>query len=58
MRERNPVGMTAETTSVDANTLQSAPTTHEGILSWVNEIAELTQPAQVHWCTGDPHERG
>jgi phosphoenolpyruvate carboxykinase (GTP) len=48
--------MTAETTSADTNTLQSAPTTHEGILSWVNEIAELTQPAQVHWCTGDDAE--
>jgi phosphoenolpyruvate carboxykinase (GTP) len=48
--------MTAETTSVDANTLQSAPTTHEGILSWVNEIAELTQPDQVRWCTGDDAE--
>jgi phosphoenolpyruvate carboxykinase (GTP) len=32
------------------------PTTHEGILTWVNEVAELTQPADIHWCTGSPEE--
>ncbi len=47
--------MTAETTSVDATT-QSAPTTHEGILTWVTEIAALTQPDRVHWCTGADDE--
>ncbi len=40
--------MTAETTQ--------APTTHQGILNWVNEIAELTQPDNIHWCTGSPEE--
>ena len=44
--------MTAETTQ-DRGT---APTTHEGILSWVNEIAELTQPRDVRWCTGSDEE--
>jgi len=50
--------MTAETASVDdANTnSQGAPTTHEGILTWVNEIAELTQPEKIHWCTGSAEE--
>ncbi|HEX6515610.1 MAG TPA: phosphoenolpyruvate carboxykinase (GTP) [Nocardioidaceae bacterium] len=50
--------MTAETASVDASqeSNQSAPTTHEGILRWVNEIAQLTQPDQVHWCTGSDEE--
>ncbi len=33
-----------------------APTTHKGILTWVNEIAELTQPDNIHWCTGSPEE--
>jgi phosphoenolpyruvate carboxykinase (GTP) len=48
MRERNPVAMTTESTT--------RATTHEGILTWVNEIAELTQPDQVYWCTGDDAE--
>src|SRR4051795_3181516 len=40
--------MTTETTD--------KPTTHEGILSWVTEIAELTQPDSVHWCSGSADE--
>ena len=36
--------MTADTTHTHIG--QSAPTTHEGILAWVAEIAELTQPAK------------
>jgi phosphoenolpyruvate carboxykinase (GTP) len=50
--------MTAETTSADATTdaAQTAPTTHEGILSWVTEIAELTRPDAIHWCTGSDEE--
>src|SRR5829696_7642519 len=40
--------MTTETTD--------KPTTHEGILSWVEEIAALTQPDQIHWCTGSDEE--
>jgi len=33
-----------------------APTTHQGILNWVDEIAELTQPDHIHWCTGSDEE--
>ena len=40
--------MTTETTE--------KPTTHDGIVSWVQEIAELTQPDSIHWCTGSDEE--
>jgi phosphoenolpyruvate carboxykinase (GTP) len=39
-----------------ADTTVQAPTSHQGILSWVNEIAGLTQPDRVHWCTGSDEE--
>jgi len=34
----------------------AAPTTHSKLLSWVNEVAELTQPEAVHWCDGSAEE--
>jgi phosphoenolpyruvate carboxykinase (GTP) len=39
--------MTIETT---------VPTKHRKLLSWVEEVAELTQPASVHWCDGSAEE--
>jgi phosphoenolpyruvate carboxykinase (GTP) len=33
-----------------------APTTHQGILDFVNEVAAMTKPAAVHWCTGSDAE--
>ncbi|GAB2756391.1 phosphoenolpyruvate carboxykinase (GTP) [Nocardioides pakistanensis] len=48
--------MTAETAIDSSEKNQSAPTTHQGILNWVNEVAELTQPDNIHWCTGSEEE--
>jgi phosphoenolpyruvate carboxykinase (GTP) len=48
--------MTADTASTSTETNQNAPTTHQGILDWVTEVAELTQPDRIHWCTGSDEE--
>jgi phosphoenolpyruvate carboxykinase (GTP) len=34
----------------------SPPTTHEKLLAWVDEVAELTQPDSIHWCDGSAEE--
>ena len=36
--------------------LQSAPTTHQGLLEWVREVAALTQPAHIYWVDGSQEE--
>src|SRR6188472_2095658 len=47
--------MTTDTTSRDTDST-NPPTSHAGIASWVAEVAELTQPDRVHWCTGSDEE--
>ncbi len=32
------------------------PTPHSGLIAWVDEIVELCQPDQVHWCDGSKEE--
>jgi phosphoenolpyruvate carboxykinase (GTP) len=34
----------------------TAPTTHRKLLAWVERVAELTQPEEVHWCDGSAEE--
>ncbi len=34
----------------------AAPTTHQKLLTWVDQVAELTQPETVHWCDGSAEE--
>ena len=50
MRERDH-GMTADT-----QTRPAAPTTHQGILEFVSEVAAMTTPDRVYWCTGSDEE--
>ena len=42
--------MTADTATT------AAPTTHQGILDFVAEVAALTTPDRIHWCTGSDEE--
>ncbi len=46
--------MTAE--AATAPPTSSAPTSHARLLAWVNEVAELTQPDDIHWCDGSDEE--
>jgi phosphoenolpyruvate carboxykinase (GTP) len=34
----------------------TVPTKHKKLLAWVEEVAELTQPAAIHWCDGSAEE--
>jgi phosphoenolpyruvate carboxykinase (GTP) len=36
--------------------LDTAPTKHAGLLAWVRETADLTQPERVEWVDGSPEE--
>lgn len=36
--------------------MASPPTSHAGLLSWVEEIRELCQPREVVWCDGSDEE--
>jgi phosphoenolpyruvate carboxykinase (GTP) len=43
--------------TLSASTLSAAPTTsHARLASWVQEVAALTLPEQVHWCDGSSEE--
>jgi phosphoenolpyruvate carboxykinase (GTP) len=36
--------------------MPNTPTNHATLLAWVQEISELCQPANVHWCDGSDAE--
>src|SRR5882757_2376293 len=43
-------------TSATVPSLDTAPTKHQGLLSWVEEVAELTQPDRVVFADGSDEE--
>jgi phosphoenolpyruvate carboxykinase (GTP) len=52
-------GMTTPTDTRAADAiprLDHAPTTHQGLLAWVREVAELTAPGKAVWCDGSDDE--
>ena len=34
----------------------TAPTAHQNLIAWVEQVTELTQPDDVHWCDGSAEE--
>jgi len=43
-------------TSATIPGLDTAPTNHQGLLAWVEEVAELTQPDRVVFADGSDEE--
>ena len=38
------------------STYAPAPTKHERLLAWVEEVAALSEPERIHWCDGSAEE--
>jgi phosphoenolpyruvate carboxykinase (GTP) len=48
--------MTADTVINAIDDLDDAPTSHQELLTWVRDVANLTQPDRIHWCDGSDAE--
>src|SRR3954449_5206192 len=42
--------------TADTQARPTAPTTHQGISDFVSQVAELTTPDRIQWCTGSDEE--
>jgi phosphoenolpyruvate carboxykinase (GTP) len=47
---------TQDAPSTSATTTSGRPATHQGILDFVSEVAAMTGPDRIHWCTGSDAE--
>jgi hypothetical protein len=54
--EFNPSTKELNASVSDATAATEAPTKNANLVSWVSEIAELTQPDSIHWCDGSAEE--
>jgi phosphoenolpyruvate carboxykinase (GTP) len=41
---------------LNAEVLTTAPTKNQRLLAWVDQVVELTQPDDIHWCDGSAEE--
>jgi phosphoenolpyruvate carboxykinase (GTP) len=48
--------MTKENPETVTRAAAAPPTTHEKLIAWVGQVAELTEPDSVHWCDGSAEE--
>jgi phosphoenolpyruvate carboxykinase (GTP) len=54
--ERDSMTADTQTRPTAQDDAEPTPTTHQGILDFVAEVAALTTPDRVHWCTGSDQE--